>query len=87
MLRKDGGLNLAFINPAVPPMALWGYRWRIGTALPHGFPEVSLRPAIIVGWVSSLAAPTCETGARFGNNCGITEFFGRPKPLGLPRRP
>jgi hypothetical protein len=26
MLRNQGRPNLAFINPAVPPMALWGYR-------------------------------------------------------------
>jgi hypothetical protein len=35
----------------------------------------------------SLTAPSLRNGSAFRNNCGITEFFGRPKPLGLPASP
>jgi hypothetical protein len=58
-------------------MALWGNRlldwWR---PTPR-----------FLGICPDLTAARRGNGSAFRNNCGITEFFGRPTPLGLPRRP
>jgi hypothetical protein len=52
MLRNDGGRNLAFINPVVPLHGFMGLSVANWHRFAPRFPEISLRPAIIVGWVS-----------------------------------